>query len=284
MKPLITNIQRFCVHDGPGIRTTVFFKGCSLHCPWCANPENMTREQEYFIFPEKCFACDEKDYCQISEKVKSKIENKCYEYGAIKKIGKYISPIQLYEELIKDRVYWGDEGGVTFSGGEALLFLKKYELTLNLLKERNINIAIETALNISTDAVIWATKYVDRFYVDVKTLDAILFRKLFGGEINTFKKNIAILTQNFDLENITFRVPISYENFGEKSCLLMLKQYFDEIGIRNVEIFSVHNLAKAKYERLGISFKHYRQVEKETLEDIRSILEGENRVVKILYF
>ena len=89
-KILVGNIQRFSLHDGPGIRTTVFMLGCSIHCPWCANPENLQKRQRQYPDPEDIY-------------------------------GKFYSVDELVKEVLKDRVYFSDGGGVTFSGGEALL-------------------------------------------------------------------------------------------------------------------------------------------------------------------
>ena len=95
---LVTNVQRFSLHDGPGIRTTVFLKGCSLHCPWCSNPEN--------IFP-------------VQEKYR--VDGKDGVYGKMWMLS------DIYAEILKDRSFYEHEGGVTFSGGEPLLFIKKIE-------------------------------------------------------------------------------------------------------------------------------------------------------------
>ena len=105
MKVIVSNIQRFCLHDGPGIRTTVFFKGCSLNCPWCANPENIDFNIE--------------EYSENGEK---------------KHFGYEISLEELEKEIIKDEDYYMTGGGVTFSGGECLFQFKKIEPLLQKLK------------------------------------------------------------------------------------------------------------------------------------------------------
>ena len=131
-KALVTNIQRFSLHDGPGIRTTVFLKGCSLHCPWCANPENL------LPYPEK--------YVKDGRK------------GIY---GEYLSCDEMYREIIKDRIFYeqSDEsselgaqrGGVTFSGGEPLLQFDVLEPLLRRLKNENIHICVETSLFVPED-------------------------------------------------------------------------------------------------------------------------------------
>ena len=118
MKARITNIQRFSLQDGPGIRTTIFLKGCSLKCPWCSNPENISYEIEEY---------------------KNDGEKGIY--------GKDIELDELYEEIKKDDAYYKiDNGGVTFSGGEVLLQIEKIEPLLKKLKSEKINICMETCL------------------------------------------------------------------------------------------------------------------------------------------
>ena len=132
MKVRITNIQRFCLSDGPGIRTTVFLKGCNLNCPWCANPENI----EY----------------EFNDYIKDNGEKGIFGYD--------IELENLFEEIMKDKEYYKmNNGGVTFSGGEPLLQIKRLEPILKKLKENKINICFETALNIPKDLLLIAIKY-----------------------------------------------------------------------------------------------------------------------------
>ena len=119
MKVRVTNIQRFCLNDGPGIRTTVFFKGCNLKCPWCANPENIEYEIQEFYNPNT------------------------NERGTF---GYDIELEELERQLLKDESYYNmSQGGITFSGGEPLLQFHKLEPLLKRLKEKNIHLCVETA-------------------------------------------------------------------------------------------------------------------------------------------
>ena len=135
----ITNIQHFSLHDGPGIRTTVFLKGCNLTCPWCCNPENINYEIEYYI-----------------------------EDGIEKEFGYDISLEDLEKEILKDQVYYENDGGVTFSGGEPLLQIKLLEPLLKSLKEKEINICFETALSVPLENLKLAIEYADELFIDVK--------------------------------------------------------------------------------------------------------------------
>lgn len=278
MKPLITNIQRFCVHDGPGIRTTVFFKGCTLHCPWCANPENIHFEEEMYFISEKCnTSC-----MHVEECLQKKYPHECL-YGAVGKWGRYFSEEELYAELIKDINYYGTEGGVTFSGGEPLLFLNDYEWALNRLKQDGIDMVVETALNIDEEKVVWSTNYIDKFYVDIKTLNEDLFKNFIGGDLNLFKKNVTILKHIKSMKKIVFRIPIASKFSNDEISLQELKKYLDEIEAENIEIFSVHNLAEKKYERLGRKYTAYGSVSGENLIRIKTMFQNSNRNVAIIH-
>ncbi len=207
MKVKITDIQHFSLHDGAGIRTTVFLKGCNLKCPWCANPE-----------------------C-----ISSKIENG---------FGRYISLNELESEILKDEPYYKTGGGVTFSGGEALLQIKDLE---PLLKKLNINICFETALFVDGNLVKIANEYADELIVDIKMLNPENTKHVLGGNINVFLSNLEFL----DLNKVTFRIPVTKYSIEDTLEICdLIKKY----PPKKIEIFKLHNLAKRKYEILNKEF------------------------------
>ena len=159
MKVRVTDIQYFSLHDGPGIRTTVFLKGCTIKCPWCANPE-----------------------C-ISSKIQGEF-------------GYDISLDDLEEEILKDEPYYKTGGGVTLSGGEPLLQIKQLEPLLKSLKLKNINICFETALFVPKEYLNIAKVYADEFIVDIKMLNPEDTKKILNGDINQYLDNLSILDLN----------------------------------------------------------------------------------------
>ena len=220
MKVIISNIQRFSLHDGPGIRTTVFFKGCNLKCPWCSNPEN------------------------INFNIQKYMEN-----GEKKYFGYEISLKELEKEILKDKNFFETGGGVTFSGGECLLQFENIEPLLKKLKKNNINICVETALNVPSNLVDIALKYVNNFYIDIKILGKNSIN-LIGLNSSLYEKNLKkVFLKN---KNVIFRIPLvkkyTYTVENKKSIISFLSKYKPS----KVEIFSVHNLGEKKYKLLNI--------------------------------
>ena len=159
MKVRVTDIQHFSLHDGPGIRTTVFLKGCTIKCPWCANPE-----------------------C-ISSKIQGEF-------------GYDISLDDLENEILKDEPYYKTGGGVTFSGGEPLLQIKYLEPLLKSLKLKNINICFETALFVPKEYLDIANDYADEFLIDIKMINKENTKNILKGDINQYMDNLSILDLN----------------------------------------------------------------------------------------
>lgn len=248
-KALVTNIQRFSLHDGPGIRTTVFLKGCLLHCPWCANPENL------HLYPEK--------YVKDGKK------------GIY---GEYLSCDEIYQEIIKDGIFYEqpDEsselgvqrGGITFSGGEPLLQFDVLEPLLLRLKNENIHICVETSLFVPEDKLFIAIKYVDMFYADVKMLNEDIYKSILGGNLKQYMSDLDIL---FSVtQSVVLRVPIigGYTNDDENLTHIigLLKTYRP----LKVELIKEHNLGRNKYISLGKDPLELNKITDEDMEYIKS--------------
>lgn len=129
---VIADIQRASFHDGTGIRTTVFFKGCPLSCVWCHNPECISFEKQILTYPEKCIGC-------------GKCEEGCVS-GAKAECGRDYTSEELLKEIVQDKSYYGENGGVTFSGGEPMAQKDFLNDIIDKCKEEDINCAIETSL------------------------------------------------------------------------------------------------------------------------------------------
>lgn len=277
MSVLLNNIQRFCVHDGPGIRTTIFLKGCSIRCPWCANPENLKNTYDYYVDKTKCIR--DYNWCTVNPSCSylhtSPVVENDYKKCKVKAIGIYGKPLNeddILFEIMKDKPFYGTDGGVTLSGGEALLHIDCLEHLLKLILDHDINLCVETCLFVSALNLKKAIQYFDYFIVDVKTLDSIICRKILNGNLEQFLSNLDYLFLNVPTNRITLRIPlvrdITYTQENMKAMALLLNKYKPE----KCEIFSVHNLGGHKYESLGLNYKVFDKLSDEELEKAQKIL------------
>ena len=250
---LITNIQRFCLSDGPGIRTTCFFKGCTVNCPWCCNPENINScVEEYFD-----------------------------ENGDTLSFGKYYSNEELFEILLKDKLFYNEIGGITFSGGEALLQFYKYEPLLKMLKDSKINICIETSLFVDNNTLNDSLKHFDYYIVDIKILDEDKCKRIVGGNFSLFNTNLDTLLKSN--KPITIRIPVikDYTDGSDNKIKIvsLIKRIADNKNIKCIELLKGHNLAKHKYECLAtknknIAFHELYDISDEEINDYKKSIEN----------
>lgn len=218
---IITNIQRFSLHDGPGIRTTVFLKGCSIRCPWCSNPENINHQIERYV----------KD-------------------GKEGFYGKEYSVEEVLKEVLKDKIFYEDNGGVTFSGGEALLYAKELLPLMEQIKQNNISIAVESSLFVPSSYLEMVIPFVEYFYVDLKVMDKERCSFLLKGNLELFKSNLSILAKS---KKFNVRIPVIYGYTDDENnikCIIdVIREY--RSSIEKVELIKGHNLGDNKYVTLG---------------------------------
>lgn len=250
MKVLVGNIQRFCVDDGPGIRTTVFLKGCSIRCPWCCNPENI----EYAIAQGKSGTA----------------------YGTL------MSEEQILDVVLKDRNYYRDGGGVTFSGGECLLMLPKLTNLLFKLRENHIHIAVETSLFVPTINLESVLDFIDFFYVDFKILLKPEALSLLGGKTDDFFACLDLIAAKEQISKIHPRMPIVPGITDKKDNLLAVIGALLKYNLSSIEIFSVHNLGASKYEDLGISYRSFEKSSDANMEKVKTLFEQSGIKARIL--
>lgn len=247
---LITNIQRFSLHDGPGIRTTVFLKGCSLRCPWCCNPENIDMKIEMGL-----------------DKGKNII------------FGEYMSVEDLLHEILKDEIFF-EGGGVTFSGGEAMLQILKMEPLLRKLKERNIHLCIETALFVSHEQMKIAVKYFDLFYVDIKIMDEKDCRQFLGGDLKQYIENISYLIECNC--NFIVRMPIISGFTNSNDNVVKVAEFLQKMNINKIEILREHQMGAKKYEVLGKNIPKSSGITIEEMKRCREVFSRYNIEADIL--
>lgn len=293
MKLLVTNIQRFSLNDGPGIRTTVFLKGCYIRCPWCCNPETQLPYPEIFFNEKLCLREKGIDckHCLVDVpspeyylrlKEKENISQRIAHYKNLselcptKALGIYGNEISL-EELItilkKDEVYFKETGGgVTFSGGEPFLY-DLYHWLKNL-KSLGYHICVETSLYALFENLVKSVDFVDLYIVDIKILSPEKALEILKGNIELFYRNVELLVK-LSKNNILFRFPVidGYTNTEENISLLL--NFVKTFDVRYLEIFSVHNLAMDKYLSLGREYKEFLITKKKDLENLKNRIERE---------
>ncbi len=243
----VTSIQRGCVYDGRGVRTTVFLKGCSLHCPWCCNPETISTDNEIFIDESKCLKNQRMQgrFCRSCERCGGEMPITACPLGVGENTVKYHTPEELYEILIKDiGLFAQTGGGVTFSGGEPLLQAEELIPLLQKLKQENIDVVFETTLVAPTDALIRVLPYADGFIVDfklqpqMKLYDTIYLRRI--------KAHYALLNG----KRITNRLVFVNELAAHREQVVSVLR---ELGIERIELLLCHDLGAKKYEKLGLA-------------------------------
>lgn len=266
----IFEIERFAIHDGPGIRTTVFFQGCPLRCRWCANPESQTVGKHIMFFSRLCVGCGKcAEACGQNvvhvENGKSVIDRSsciscgsCAEKcpcGALKISGQKISNDELFDIVSRDKDYYETSGGgVTISGGEALLQIEKMLPFLEKCKSEHISIAVETCGYLPVSNVKIALEYADLFLFDLKTLDSKKFGEYTGGNIETVLSAFEYLCKNAP-EKVIVRVPVIPEfNDNEVSAIM---EYAAAHGVKELHLLPYHTLGISKYEQLGRGYPYH---------------------------
>lgn len=200
----VTKIQKFCTHDGPGIRTTVFLKGCPLRCVWCHNPETQSIRQEWFWAPQLCIGCGAcADVCPNAVHTMSpshQIERSRCEgcmacaaacpAGALEACAQMMEAEDILAEIMKDRVFYGERGGVTFSGGEPLVHSRALLPILQAVKREGLTTAIETCGVFDTADLAQLVHLTDLFLWDVKDTDPARHLANTGGRLETVLEHL----------------------------------------------------------------------------------------------
>lgn len=285
--PYVINIQKYSIHDGPGIRTSVFFKGCMLNCWWCHNPESQIYHREVMFNKEKCVGCEacahvcHQNAITIVEKIactdssKCDLCDTCTDYCIHNNreiVGKQYSVSELVKEIEKDKMFYEEsDGGVTLSGGEVMSQDIEYlVLLVKKLKLKGYHIAIDTcgyAPKVNYEKVL---PYVDTFLYDIKTLDDEVHKKYMGKSNELILSNLKTIS---DLgANINIRIPvIEPVNDDDVSIMAMINFLRDNIKTNKVNLLPYHNTGSSKYEKLGRNYlaKDLKSPSPERMEELK---------------
>ena len=271
MQGIVTNIQRFSIHDGPGIRTTVFLKGCNLRCFWCHNPEDMNPQPEIQFFPERCIYCGAcVEACpQAAHKVEVNGQHEfvrercdacgdcietCYAKGLVL-VGAYKTVEELMVEVLQDQAFYRSSGGgVTLSGGEPLLQFDFSYAVLERCRREGIHTAIETAANFPWERVAGILPVTDLVMMDIKMMDSAKHRRATGAPNERILANAARLGRQ--PQPLIVRTPVIPGVNDTTSDIAAIAQFIAQLpNLVYYELLPYHPMAKSKYKSLDLPYK-----------------------------
>lgn len=267
MKGTVFNIQKFCVNDGPGIRTVVFLKGCPLRCAWCHNPESHSCPPELLYDASKCVSCGrcaavcpngvhsfDADGKHILDRSRCTACGACADAcvpGALEVSGKLMSVDEVMKEVLKDKVFYDNSGGgITLSGGEPLL---QFEFSLSLLeaaKQNGLNTCIETCGYASEDKIAKIAAVTDIFLLDWKLSDSLLHKQYTGVDNERIRSNVELLCHIG--ARIILRCPIIPDvNDNDEHFSGIAELANSYACIEEIQIEPYHSLGIEKYRKVG---------------------------------
>lgn len=245
-KGLVFNIQRYSVHDGRGIRTIIFLKGCPLRCPWCSNPESRKAVQPA-----------------------TWIKN-----GKTETIGEWRSVDELVDEVMKDEIFYRTSGGgVTLSGGEVLMQADFAAVLLKEFSDLGVHTAIETTGCFPVERIKALTPFLNQVLFDLKIMDPERNKSVIGSNIVTVKENFEYLLAQEEIELIP-RIPLIPGYTDTMDNILDIVTYLSDLGVKEVHILPFHQYGSSKYDYLAWEY---------TMKDVETLSKTEVATVQMVF-
>lgn len=268
MTGIVFDIKRFAIHDGPGIRTTAFLKGCPLSCPWCQNPEGIARERQLWYTPSQCIHCascvtactvgaltagpDSSHFIHIDRR-KCTLAGDCISAcptGALVWTGETYAPHQLVDTFVRDQVFYDSSGGgITLSGGEPLMQAPFAREVLRLSNEAGLRTALETTLFTSRRVLESVLPYTDHILADIKIWDRDAHRRTVGVDNEPILSNIRFLAERG--VPLTIRIPLIPGMTTREENIRPIARFVAGLpGDVPLELINFNPLASGKYRAL----------------------------------
>lgn len=265
-KATIFDIQRNSYVDGPGIRTTVFFKGCNLKCAWCHNPESQSLKKQIMFYKDKCVGCGR--CINVTEKDTDFV---CFN-DAKEICGKEYTSDEVLHEIIKDKAFYDNsKGGVTFSGGECMLQIDFLCEILQKCRENGIHTAVDTAGNVPWEYFEKILNFADLFLYDIKLLDSEKHVKYTGVDNKVILDNLKKLFE-YDA-NVLIRIPIISDVNDTEEEMYKIKKFLKPYKPLKIELLPYHNLGTHKYDALNMEKHVFKVPSKDVMERLNLIFE-----------
>lgn len=267
-KVFVSNIQRFSTKDGPGIRTTVFFKGCPLHCKWCHNPETLSQYPEIMYSGENCRLCGRCVYsCPsgalsvskeriVTDRTKCTVCGKCADvcyYSAREVSGRELSVSELCASLERDIPFYSESGGgVTLSGGECMIYAGFISEILRFCKANHINTAVDTSGFVPFSEFEKVLPYTDIFLYDIKAYSSDLHKELTGVPNELIWDNLFRLAERG--AEIFLRLPLIEGCNADFDEVEKIAEKVSSLKIAQINLLPYHDMGKYKYTKLSLEY------------------------------
>lgn len=276
---VLFDIVRNSYVDGPGVRTTVFFKGCNLRCAWCHNPESQRKEPELLLYPRKCIGCGTCSSVCPTEGIRD--PELCIRCGdcalycpqdARRLCGRDYSVEEVLEQVEKDRRFYENTGGgITCSGGECMLQTDFLTELLRRCREAKLHTCVDTAGCVPFSAFEAVLPYTDLFLYDVKAISPDLHRAYTGADNALILDNLRRLSSLS--ARIWVRVPVIGGVNDTAEEMQRIAAFCGEIRPEKVELLPYHHLGDGKYEALGRDYKPFSVPDEKKMQEYRALFD-----------